>query len=270
MSRSILPSSLEVIPRRKFRLDRHSEYYTEDRINMKQVQLLTFKELYLKYNQIIILDISNVYGGDLANLRRYLRTNEEFDSELVVGKLSVNRRIIKEMITDLVKQEHATHHQKDCEIKFLNRLNSRMTGQIALLFTNETDINKIKEIVRSKTLHRRAAKAGDIATEDIWILPGDSGIDPSDTRFFAPSNIATKISKGRIEILSTKLLVPKGQPVSVLFYNLLSLLKLKPIVYQATVLYIFDKESFAEMTPEILERDIEEAVNNLSALSPLK
>src|SRR3989338_8871118 len=112
MSPSFLPSSLEIIPRRKFKLDRHSEYYPEDRINMKQVQMLTFKEFYLKYNQIILLDISNVYGGDLSNLRRYLRTNEEFNSEIIVGKLSVTRRIIKEMIADLVNQEHST--QKEC------------------------------------------------------------------------------------------------------------------------------------------------------------
>ena len=45
------------------------------------------------------------------------------------------------------------------------------------------------------------AKAGALAPIDVFVDPGNTGLGPEKTSFFQALSIATKISRGTIEIL---------------------------------------------------------------------
>jgi len=89
------------------------------------------------------------------------------------------------------------------------------------------------------------AKAGAIAPVDVFVPPQNTGLGPEKTSFFQALSIATKISKGSIEILSDVHLVKKDEKVGFSEAALLQMLKIFPFSYglkiiQGTI-FIFEK-----------------------------
>ena len=75
------------------------------------------------------------------------------------------------------------------------------------------------------------AKAGAIAPIDVFISPQNTGLGPEKTSFFQALSIATKISRGTIEILSSVHLVKKDEKVGFSEAALLQMLKIFPFSY---------------------------------------
>lgn len=75
------------------------------------------------------------------------------------------------------------------------------------------------------------AKAGAIAPIDVFVPPQNTGLGPEKTSFFQALSIATKISKGTIEILSEVHLIKKDEKVGFSEAALLQMLKVFPFSY---------------------------------------
>ena len=75
------------------------------------------------------------------------------------------------------------------------------------------------------------AKAGAIAPRDVFIDPQNTGLGPEKTSFFQALSIATKISRGTIEILSKVHLIKVDEKVGASEATLLQMLKIFPFSY---------------------------------------
>merc|ERR1719428_2128099 len=67
---------------------------------------------------------------------------------------------------------------------------------------------------------------------DLDIPAGPTGMDPSQTSFFQTLNIATKIVKGQIELISAFRILSKGDKVSASAAVLLGKLSIRPFSYK--------------------------------------
>ena len=75
------------------------------------------------------------------------------------------------------------------------------------------------------------AKAGAIAPVNVFIPASNTGLGPEKTSFFQALSIATKISRGTIEILSEVHLITLGEKVGASEATLLQMLKIFPFTY---------------------------------------
>merc|ERR1719453_1792430 len=75
-----------------------------------------------------------------------------------------------------------------------------MKGNIGFVFT-DGDLNDLREIIAEQRVPA-AARAGVVAMVDVIIPKGNTGLDPAQTSFFQALNVATKINKGQIEIIT--------------------------------------------------------------------
>lgn len=75
------------------------------------------------------------------------------------------------------------------------------------------------------------AKAGALAPIDVFVPPQNTGLGPEKTSFFQALSIATKISKGTIEILGEVHLIKKEDKVGFSEATLLQMLKVFPFSY---------------------------------------
>jgi len=80
------------------------------------------------------------------------------------------------------------------------------------------------------------AKAGAIAPVDVFVAPQNTGLGPEKTSFFQALSIATKISRGTIEILSEVHLIKKDEKVGFSEAALLQMLKIFPFSYGLRVI----------------------------------
>merc|ERR1719451_157611 len=76
----------------------------------------------------------------------------------------------------------------------------KIVGNLGMIFTNEP-LDDIVEIVESNK-KQSVARSGAIAPCDVIVPKGSTGMDPTQTAFFQALNIATKITKGAIEIIN--------------------------------------------------------------------
>ncbi len=75
------------------------------------------------------------------------------------------------------------------------------------------------------------ARAGAIAPVDVKVPPSNTGLGPEKTSFFQALSIATKISKGTIEMISEVHLIHVGEKVGASEAALLQMLKIFPFSY---------------------------------------
>ena len=95
------------------------------------------------------------------------------------------------------------------------------------------------------------ARPGAIAPCDVVIPPGPTDCDPGQTAFFQTLQIATKIAKGRIEIVSDVNLLKKGDKVGQSEALLLQKLNIEPFSYALQVYKVYD--GGAIFTAEVLD-----------------
>jgi len=143
-------------------------------------------------------------------------------------------------------------------------------GNMGLIFTNE-DLSKIRTIVTEYKVPA-AAKSGTLAPSDVFVPPGPTGLDPGQTGFFQALNIATKIVKGTIEIVTEVHLIRKGDKVTSSAVALLSKLDIKPFFYGIVALHVYENgstypASVLDITADDLLAKFMNGVGQLRALS---
>merc|ERR1719401_1470604 len=107
---------------------------------------------------------------------------------------------------------------------------------------------------------------------DLDIPSGPTGMDPSQTSFFQTLNIATKIVKGQIELISTFRILAKGDKVSASAAVLLGKLGIRPFNYGMEVQSVYQDgtvfdAAVLDIKDDVLIQKFMAGVANMAAFS---
>jgi large subunit ribosomal protein L10 len=170
-------------------------------------QFNRIKELAAKYDVVALASLNKVRSTQIMELRR------KFRGELV---LAVAKNRIATKALDTVKKEN------------LKSLNKSLTGQNLFLFTNMNPF-KLNLLLEKGEIYL-PAKAGDLATEEILIPAGNTGIPPGPVLSeFKDAKVITKIESGSIWITKDTVVAHPGEVINPKLASLLSKLNMKPI-----------------------------------------
>merc|ERR1719502_1138661 len=148
----------------------------------------------------------------------------------------------------------------------LDTLRAAIKGNIGFIFATNCELDDIREVL-GKYVLESAAKAGQIAQVDYEIPSGPTGMDPSQTL-----NIATKIVKGQIELISAFKILTSGEKVSASAAVLLTKLNVKPFNYKMEVEQVFQNggvfpAAVLDISDDVLIGKFLAGVNNMAAFS---
>jgi len=159
------------------------------------------------YPVIVITQLSKVRSAQLMAVRKVLRGN----AEIVVVKNKLARLALKR-----------------AGIKSADELIGHLTGQNALLFS-KMDPFKLY-LLLEKNRVSLAARAGDVAPNDIMVPAGNTGQPAGPVLSeFREAGIQTKIEAGSIWIVKDSVAAKTGTEISPKLASLLSKLGIKPI-----------------------------------------
>ena len=221
------------------RKDRKEEYFSK------------VHQLCKDYKKVIAVNVDNVTSSQLHQIRAAMRGR----AILCMGKNTLIRKAVREIIEELPQYE---------------ALLPLIRGNCGLVFTNDS-LSEVRDIITANRI-AAPAKTGAIVQCDVTIPAGNTGIEPGKTSFFQALEIATKVVKGTIEILSPVLIMVKGDKVSASQAELLSMLNITPFSYGLTLLQIFDEGSVYEpsvldITDDMILSTLKSAVRNIAAVS---
>jgi len=174
---------------------------------------------------------------------------------LLMGKNTMIRKAIR---------GHAVNNPR------LEALLPFIKNNVGFVFTND-DLTYVKKVLEEQKV-AASAKVGNIASCDVFVPPGLTGLDPSQTSFFQALNIPTKINKGQIEISSEVHLLKPGNKVGASEANLLGKLDIKPFRYGLVIKTVYDNGSvydskILDITDEDILKKFRAGVKNLACVS---
>lgn len=143
-------------------------------------------------------------------------------------------------------------------------------GNVGFVFTKE-ELSGLRE----KLLESRVpaqAKAGIVAPQDVLVPKQVTTLEPTKTTFFAALDIATKITRGCVEILQDVHLCKEGEKVGSSEAALMQMLDLRPFTYGLKLTNVFDEgvvypAKLLQTTPADLFKAFATGVANVAALS---
>jgi large subunit ribosomal protein L10 len=179
--------------------------------NYSKKKRLLYQELQKlpgKYDVIALSKMSKVRATQLMTIRKKFRNK----IKIIVIKNRIAQRAFEKVSTR----------------PGLEYLGKELEGQCALLFTNISPFNL--NLIFDKNKVFLPAKGGDIATKDIIIPAGNTGISPGPVLSeFKEANVSTKIDQGSIWVSKDSIVVRSGSIISQKLASLLSKLNIKPI-----------------------------------------
>jgi len=205
------------------------------------------------FDTALIVHCDNVGSRQFMDIRSALRPN----SVVLMGKNTLMRKIIGNYCEEKGNDEWMHLHEL-------------LVGNVGVIFTKD-DVKDVKTKV-SEFVVPAPAKVGSTATCDVTIPAGVTPLEPSQTGFFQLLNIATKINKGAIEILSDVTVVQKGERVGSSAAALLGKMKITPFEYGLVVQHIYDKgavypAAVLDITDEQLAAKFATGVSNIASIS---
>ena len=205
------------------------------------------------YDNALVVHCDNVGSRQFMDIRTALRPN----SVVLMGKNTLMRKIIGNYCQEKGNDEWMSLHEL-------------LVGNVGVIFTKD-DVKDVKTKV-SEFVVPAPAKVGSTATCDVTIPAGVTPLEPSQTGFFQLLNIATKINKGAIEILSDVTVVQKGERVGSSAAALLGKMKITPFEYGLVVQHIYDKgavypAAVLDITDEQLAAKFATGVSNIASIS---
>ncbi len=187
-----------------------SQVHTQRKHYPKKKRLLyqELQELPGTYDVIALSKMSKVRATQLMTIRK------KFRNEIKI-------RVIKNRVAQRA-------FEKLSNLPGLDSLSKELEGQCALLFTH---ISPFKlNLIFDKNKVFLPAKGGDIATKDIIIPAGNTGITPGPVLSeFKEANVSTKIDQGTIWVGKDTVVVRSGSIISQKLASLMSKLNIKPI-----------------------------------------
>jgi len=206
----------------------------------KAEYFVKLENLLKEYNTIFVVNVDNVGSNQMHQVRKELRGR----AVILMGKNTMVRKAIRNVLAD----------HPDFE-----KLLPIVKGNIGFVFTNE-DLKEIRDAIKSNRV-QAPARAGAIAPVDVFVPPGNTGMEPGQTSFFQALGIPTKISRGTIEIVNEVHLVKVGEKVGPSEATLLNKLNISPFTYGLTVEHIYDNGNV--FTPEVLDITDDDLIENL-------
>lgn len=174
----------------------------------RKVRLLnSLREYASKYKNIALIKMEKVRAEQLMAIRK---------------KFGEQSKII------MIKNKIAKKALVDSNIKGLDKLLDGLIGQNAFIFTN---MNPFKlYLILDKEKISLPAKGGDIATDEIVVPAGNTGLPPGPVLSeFREVKIQTKIEGGTIWVSKDSVVAKPGDEISYKLASLLSKLGIKPI-----------------------------------------
>jgi len=204
-------------------------------------------ELLKKYSVVAVADLQKVRSSQIQEIRKKLRGK----AELIVAKNTI-LRIASEKIA--------------AEKKGIDKFADALTGSKVLIFTQMNPFELI--IFLNKNKVRVPAKGGDIATGDIMIPGGNTGLQPGPViSEFNEAKVQTRIEGGSIFIAKDTVVVEKGEVIPVKTASLLSKLGMKPMEAGLSLSYAYDDGSV--LGPNELAFDLDQMKADFSSAARL-
>lgn len=204
----------------------------------KQLYFDKLKELLAKFPSIFIVNVDNVGSNQMHQIRVALRGK----GVVLMGKNTMVRRALRSILAENPQYERLLPH---------------IRGNIGFVFT-AGDLKEIRELIVANKV-AAPARAGALATVDVSVPAGNTGMEPGKTSFFQALGIPTKIARGTIEIVSDVKVVFAGTRVGTSEATLLNMLNISPFTYGMSVVQIFDRGN--SFSPEVLDVDEAELVD---------
>jgi large subunit ribosomal protein LP0 len=209
------------------------------------------KTLLDKYPKILIVQADNVGSHHMQQIRIALRGK----GLLLMGKNTMMRKAIKEILDKNRKLEALLPHLK---------------GNIGFIFTDK-ELSTVRKAVLDIKVPA-VARAGSISPIEVILPSGPTGLDPGQTSFMQALNIATKINKGQVEIITDVCLVKKGEKVGASEATLLQKLNIKPFTYGLIPLQVYEdgfvyQPSVLDVTDDDILNKFVAGVQKVAALS---
>mmetsp|Transcript_45698 Transcript_45698/g.110720 ORF Transcript_45698/g.110720 Transcript_45698/m.110720 type:complete len:322 (+) Transcript_45698:171-1136(+) len=221
--------------------ERKSEYFDK------------LKELVTNYSKCFVVEVDNVGSKQLQSTRKDLRGK----AEVLMGKNTMMRKCLR----DFVEENPGSPVEKLIET---------CRGNVGFVFTNG-DLGEVREILESNT-RPAPAKVGSLAPAQVVVPKGPTGCDPGQTAFFQTLQIATKISRGQIEMVNDTELIKEGDKVTAPKAALLQKLSIMPFTYGVLLKSVYDNGSLfdakvLDITDDVLAAKFSEALKSIAALS---
>jgi len=221
----------------------------------KEKKAKYFKKIttYLEtYTKILVVLCDNIGSSQMQKIRRSLRGK----AVLLMGKNTMMRKAIR--------SGSGEHPEWEAVIPYI-------TGNIGLVFTNDSDLQKIRDICLESKVPA-AAKSGIKAPDNVIVPKGITTLEPTKTSFLQALNIASKINKGTIEILQDVQLIKKGDKVGSSEATLLQMLDIKPFQYGLQMIAVYDDGSVfdaevLDITDEVILSKFGAGIANVASLS---
>jgi large subunit ribosomal protein LP0 len=220
--------------------ERKKEYFTK------------MKEFLSTYNKLFVVEVDNVGSSQIQATRKTLRGR----AEMLMGKNTMMRKCIKEF----VEENPGTPVEK---------LSECCRGNVGFVFTNG-DLGEVREILEDN-VRPAPAKVGSVAPTSVIVPKGPTGCDPGQTAFFQTLQIATKITKGQIEITNDVNLIEAGEKVTASQAALLQKLNIEPFTYGLVLRAVYDSGSLfdakvLDITDDVLAAKFADALGALASI----
>ena len=174
----------------------------------KRMMYHELQELPKNYDVIALSKMTKVRATQLMMIRKKLRN----DIKILIIKNKVAQRAF----------------EKVKDVPGLESLSKELEGQCGLIFTQISPFKLNLIFDQNKVF--LPAKGGDIASKEITISAGNTGITPGPVLSeFKEAKVPTKIDQGNIWVSRDTVIARKGEVISQKLASLLSKLNIKPI-----------------------------------------
>ena len=175
----------------------------------KIAKLNEYIDLISKYSNLLIIDVSGIPASSLHEIRHKLR------------KRGIVLKVVKNKI--FIKAFEKVKGKVESDIV------SKLTGQNAVVFTNDNPFALALLLKREYKMTRKA-RPGDVATSDVIVPSGNTGITPGPSMsLFGKLKIPIRVTEGTIWVASDTVVAKKGDVISPELADLLGKLNIKPI-----------------------------------------
>jgi len=203
-----------------------------------------------KYSRVLLVLCDNIGSSHMQKIRINLRGK----AILLMGKNTMMRRAIREAL----KPNEAGVVRGN---PLWANLVPHIKYNVGLVFTDQ-DLPTIRDLLLA-TRVPAAAKVGAVAPQDVIVPKGITTLEPTKTSFFAALDIATKITKGSVEMLNDVQLITKGAKVGNSEAALLQMLGINPFTYGLLMTVVYD--SGAVFSSQYLDYGEEELMGAFAA-----
>lgn len=216
----------------------------------KRLMYDTLKRLAREYKVIVLVKMKGVRSMQLMQIRKILAD----EAKIIMVK---NRVAIKALT--------------ETGVKGIDKLCKELEDQNLLIFTNMNPFRLQMLLEKNKVY--LPAKGGDVASEDILVPAGNTGLAPGPILSeFREVKIPTKIEEGTVWIAKDTVVAKAGEVISMKLASILSKLGIKPIkagisIYLALEDGLLYREDDLRLDIDEYRKSIEEAYSSALALA---